>query len=93
MITTIAAQSGDETAPRFRASDFGDRIRIATALGLLALPFFHAGTERKADEEDKKTAYLNVAKMEKGDPTVSIDLLLQALFRLGFSRKELARAI
>ena len=40
-----------------------------------------------------KTSQSRVAKMEKGDPTVSVDLLLQALFRLGFSRKELARAI
>jgi len=38
-----------------------------------------------------KTSQSRVAKMEKGDPTVSVDLLLQALFRLGFSRKELAR--
>jgi len=34
-----------------------------------------------------------VAKMEKADPTVSSDLLLQALFRLGLKRKELAEAI
>lgn len=40
-----------------------------------------------------KTSQSRVAKMEKGDPTVSVDLLLQALFRLGLSRKELARAI
>ena len=40
-----------------------------------------------------KTSQSRVAKMEKGDPTVSIDLLLQALFRLGLSRKELAKAI
>ena len=39
------------------------------------------------------TSQSRVAKMEKGDPTVSVDLLLQALFRLGLSRKELARAI
>jgi hypothetical protein len=31
--------------------------------------------------------------MEKADPTVSADLLLQALFRLGMKRKELAKAI
>lgn len=40
-----------------------------------------------------KTSQSRVAKMEKGDPTVSVDLLLQALFRMGFSRKDLARAI
>ena len=34
-----------------------------------------------------------VAKMEKGDPTVSLDLLLQALFRLGVKRKERVAAV
>jgi len=34
-----------------------------------------------------------VAKMEKGDPTVSADLLLRALFALGTSTRELARVI
>ena len=33
-----------------------------------------------------KTSQSRVAKMEKGDPTVSVDLLLQALFRLGATR-------
>jgi DNA-binding transcriptional regulator YiaG len=40
-----------------------------------------------------KTSQSRVAKMEKADPTVSADLLLQALFRLGLKRKELAAAI
>jgi DNA-binding transcriptional regulator YiaG len=40
-----------------------------------------------------KTSQSRVAKMEKADPTVSADLLLQALFRLGLKRKELAEAI
>ena len=34
-----------------------------------------------------------VAKMEAGDPTVSLDLLLRALFVLGATRKDVARAI
>ena len=34
-----------------------------------------------------------VAKMEAGDPSVSIDLLIRSLIALGASRKELARAI
>lgn len=34
-----------------------------------------------------------VAKMEAGDPTVSIDLLVKSLLALGVSRKELARTI
>ena len=34
-----------------------------------------------------------VAKMEAGDPTVSVDLLVKSLLALGASRKDLARAI
>jgi DNA-binding XRE family transcriptional regulator len=32
-----------------------------------------------------------VAEMEAGDPSVSIDLLVRALFRMGASRQDLAR--
>lgn len=34
-----------------------------------------------------------VAKMEHGDPTVSIDLIIRTLIALGASNKELANAI
>jgi len=34
-----------------------------------------------------------VAKMEAGDPSVSVDLLLRSLLSLGASRKQVARAI
>ena len=34
-----------------------------------------------------------VAKMEAGDPSVSIDLLVKSLLALGVSKKELARSI
>lgn len=40
-----------------------------------------------------KTSQSRVAKMEKADPSVSLDLVIQALFKLGVSRKELAAAI
>jgi hypothetical protein len=40
-----------------------------------------------------QTSQSRVAKMEKADPTVSSDLLLQSLFRLGLKRKQLAAAI
>ena len=40
-----------------------------------------------------KTSQSRVAKMEKADPTVSVDLLMQALFRLGATRKDVARAV
>ena len=34
-----------------------------------------------------------IAKMEAGDPSVSIDLLVKSLLALGVSRKELAKAV
>jgi hypothetical protein len=34
-----------------------------------------------------------IAKMEAGDPSVSIDLLIKSLLALGASRKELAKAL
>src|SRR5574338_447998 len=34
-----------------------------------------------------------VAKMEAADPTVSVDLLVRSLFRLGAKPKDIARAI
>ena len=34
-----------------------------------------------------------VAKMEAGDPSVSIDLVMKSLFALGVSKKELAQVI
>src|SRR5438477_9385902 len=40
-----------------------------------------------------QTSQSRVAKMEKADPTVSADLLLQALFRLDLKGKELAEGI
>jgi DNA-binding XRE family transcriptional regulator len=40
-----------------------------------------------------KTSQSRLAKMEKADPTVSLDLLFITLFRLGATRKELAAAM
>jgi len=40
-----------------------------------------------------RTSQSRVAKMEKADRSVSADLLLQSLFRLGAKRKDLAKAI
>ena len=34
-----------------------------------------------------------IAKMEAGDPSVSLDLLFRSLFALGTTRRDLARAI
>lgn len=40
-----------------------------------------------------RSSQSRVAKMEAGDPTVSIDLLVKSLLALGVSRKELGRVI
>lgn len=40
-----------------------------------------------------KSSQSRVAKMEAGDPSVSIDLLVKTLLALGVSRRELAQMI
>lgn len=40
-----------------------------------------------------KSSQSRIAKMENGDPSVSVDLLIHSLFVLGTTRKELAKAI
>jgi DNA-binding XRE family transcriptional regulator len=40
-----------------------------------------------------KSSQSRIAKMEKGDPSVSIDLLIKSLLVLGTSRREIAKAI
>lgn len=40
-----------------------------------------------------KSSQSRVAKMEAGDPSVSIDLLVRGLFVLGATRKDLAKSL
>jgi DNA-binding XRE family transcriptional regulator len=40
-----------------------------------------------------KSSQSRIAKMEKGNPSVSIDLLIKSLLALGTTRRELAKAI
>ena len=40
-----------------------------------------------------RSSQSRVAKMEAGDPTVSLDLLVRSLLALGASRREVARII
>jgi len=40
-----------------------------------------------------KSSQSRVAKMEKGDPTVSVDLLIKSLLALGADKKSIAKAI
>ena len=43
--------------------------------------------------ERLETSQSRVAKMEAGDKTVTLDLLVQALFRIGASRRQVASAL
>ena len=40
-----------------------------------------------------KSSQSRIAKMEKGDPSVSVDLLLRALFATGATKRDIAKAI
>jgi len=40
-----------------------------------------------------KTSQSRLARMEAGDPSVSLDLLVRGLFALGATRQELAEAV
>lgn len=40
-----------------------------------------------------RSSQSRIAKMEAGDPSVSIDLLIRSLFSLGATRRDLARVI
>jgi predicted XRE-type DNA-binding protein len=52
-------------------------------------------TRRKMTQEQAGrllgSSQSRVAKMEAGDPSVSIDLLVRALFRIGATRQDLVR--
>jgi predicted XRE-type DNA-binding protein len=52
----------------------------------------HNLTQREAADL-VKSSQSRVAKMEAGDPSVSLDLLIRSLLALGASRKELARVM
>ncbi len=48
---------------------------------------------QKAVADRVKSSQSRVAKMEAGDPTVSLDLLVKSLFALGATKKDLAKMI
>ena len=51
----------------------------------------HLSQEALAKRMDSSQS--RVAKMESGDPSVSVDLLVRALFYMGATRKDIAQAI
>lgn len=67
-------------------------LRLRLAEGLRA-----RRTRKKLTQTDLaeviQSSQSRVAKMEAGDPTVSVDLIVRSLIALGVSHKEIARII
>jgi len=66
---------------KLRLSELVKRVRTRGGLSQVALAQLLGSSQSR------------VAKIESGDPSVSLDLLFRASFASGATRKELARAI
>jgi DNA-binding transcriptional regulator YiaG len=83
------------------AADFLDLSDQEAALIELKLALARDLRQRRRSRKLTQTQFARllrssqsrVAKMEAGDPTVSIDLLLRSLFSLGASPKQLAKVL
>jgi DNA-binding XRE family transcriptional regulator len=67
-------------------------LRIRLADGVRRQRIEH-GMTQMALAKALRSSQSRVAKMEAGDPTVSLDLLIRSLIALGVSRRGLARII
>ena len=67
-------------------------LRLKLAEGLKAARKIHGVTQVQL-AQTMKSSQSRVAKMEAGDPTVSLDLLVKSLLALGTSNRELAAII
>jgi transcriptional regulator with XRE-family HTH domain len=68
------------------------RQTIFTALVVAASTAFIGNTQTQVADLIG-SSQSRVAKMEAGDPTVSVDLLIRTLLALGVNRKQVGRAI
>lgn len=68
------------------------RVKLALARSL-KIKRLHKKYSQTGFAKQIKSSQSRVAKMEQGDPSVSMDLLVHSLFRLGTTRKELAKII
>jgi ribosome-binding protein aMBF1 (putative translation factor) len=66
------------------------KLRLADAVGAKRRA---KGLTQKALAARLKSSQSRVAFMERGDPSVSVDLLIRGLFALGATRRELAKAV
>ena len=67
-------------------------LRLKLAEGLKAARKNHGVTQVQL-AQTMKSSQSRVAKMEAGDPTVSLDLLVKSLLALGTSNRQLAAII
>jgi hypothetical protein len=67
-------------------------LRVKLAKGLKAKRVASGVTQIEM-AKSLKSSQSRVAKMEAGDPTVSLDLLVRSLLALGASNRELAQII
>jgi ribosome-binding protein aMBF1 (putative translation factor) len=67
-------------------------LRLKLADGLKSLRHARGVTQTQL-AESLRSSQSRVAKMESGDPTVSIDLLVRSLLALGTSNRQLAQII
>ena len=67
-------------------------IRLALAAGLRDHRIAHNWTQSHVARRCR-SSQSRVAKMEAGDPSVSIDLLLRCLLQTGVSRRAIAKLI
>jgi ribosome-binding protein aMBF1 (putative translation factor) len=68
------------------------QLRLKLAEGLKAKRKAH-GMSQVALAQAMRSSQSRVAKMEAGDPTVSLDLIVKSLLTLGASSRELAAII
>ncbi len=67
-------------------------LRLKLAVGLKSRRHFRGVTQTQL-AKTLRSSQSRVAKMEAGDPTVSLDLLVKSLLALGTSNRELAAII
>lgn len=75
-----------------RAEDAYVELRVCLADGLRQMRVRSQLTQTDVAKA-VRSSQSRVAKMEAGDPAVTIDLLIRSLLTLGASRKDLARMI
>ncbi len=97
-------KAGDTESPKWVEGSVQDFLQLSDADMELIETRLAASRLLKAKRKAKKltqqdlaaqlhTSQSRLAKMEAGDPSVSLDLLFRSLFFMGVSRKEVASTL